>query len=175
MRAPRRSLKRDQGGAVAVEFAVIAPMVIVILAGLYELGHAFQTLTAVNGLAAQYAISWADCQDNPTGTCQTEMGLYTTTSAIGNLAPQLTAANVSVQMFQVTMSGTTPNVTYKYPTAATLTASQTTAAQQSLSSGQTGVVVTVAYTYNVSIFPGVLSGLVPSTIPMSYTVVQLKS
>jgi hypothetical protein len=91
------------------------------------------------------------------------------------LAPQITAANVSLEMFQVTMSGTTPSVTYSYPNGTGLNASQTTAAQNYFTSGQNGVIVTVVYTYNVVVFPGVLSGLIPSSFPMSFTVCQLKA
>lgn len=174
-RAFHRRFLRSARGSAAVEFAFIAPIVIVILGGLYEVGHAFQTLTAVNALASQYAISWSDCSDNPAGTCNTEIGLYSPSAAIGNVAPQLTPANVTLQMFQVTMSGTTPNVTYAYPSGGALTAGQTTAAQNALTSGQVGVVVTVNYTYTVSVFPGVLSGIIPASFPMSFTVVQLKA
>lgn len=174
-RALHRRFLRSRGGSTAVEFAIIAPIVIVILGGLYEVGHAFQSLSAVNELATQYAISWADCADNPAGTCNTEIGLYSPAAAIGNVAPQLTAANVTLQMFQVTMSGTTPGVTYAYPSGAALSAAQTTAAQTAFTSGQTGVIVTVSYTYNVTVFPGVLSGIIPASFPMSFTVAQLKA
>ena len=177
MSRPRfhRRFARSRRGSAAVEFAIIAPIVLVILGGLYEVGHAFQTLTAVNELASQYAISWADCSDNPAGTCNTEISLYSPSNAIGNVAPQLTAAIVTLQMFQVTMSGTTPSVTYAYPSGAGLTAAQTTAAQAAFTSGQTGVIVTVNYTYNVTVFPGVLSGVIPASFPMSFTVTQLKA
>jgi Flp pilus assembly protein TadG len=168
----RRWLKSARGSA-AVEFAFIAPIVIVILGGLYEVGCAFQALTAVNELASQYAISWADCLDNPAGTCNTEMNLYKPAAAIGNVAPQLTAANTTVQMFQVTMNGTTPSVTY--PSGSTLNAVQTLAAQNAFLSGQTGVIVTVSYTYTVSLFPGVLSGIIPANFPMNFTVAQVKA
>ncbi|HVY35485.1 MAG TPA: TadE family protein [Caulobacteraceae bacterium] len=166
---------RSRRGSAAVEFAIISPIMILILAGLYEVGSAFQSLTAVNELASQYAISWADCSDNPAGTCNTEIGLYSPTAAISNVAPQLTAANVTLKMFQVTMSGTTPTVTYSYPSSSTLNATQTAAAQASLTSGQTGVIVTVNYTYTVSVFPVALSGVIPASFPMSFTVVQLKA
>ena len=170
-----RRFARARRGSAAVEFAIIAPIVIVILGGLFEVGRAFQTLTAVNELASQYAISWSDCSDNPAGTCNTEIGLYSPSAAISNLAPQLTAANVTLQMFQVTMSGTTPSVTYAYPSGAGLTAGQTAAAQAAFTSGQTGVIVTVSYTYNVTVFPGMLSGIIPASFPMSFTVAQLKA
>ncbi len=176
--SPRPFLQRfcrSTRGSAAVEFAFIAPIMIVILGGLYEVGNAFQSLTAVNGLASQYAISWADCSDNPTGTCNTEIGLYSPTAAISNVAPQLTASNVNLKMFQVTMSGSTPTVTYSYPSGSSLSTTQTSAAQASLTSGQTGVIVTVSYTYSVVVFPGVLSGIIPASFPMSFTVVQLKA
>jgi len=170
----RKAFLRERNGSVAVEFALIAPILIVIMAGLYEVGHAFQALSASNELASQYALAWADCADSPVGTCNTEIGLYSPTAAIANVAPQLTAASVDLQMFQVSMSGTTPTVVYHYGATA-LTAAQTTAAQAALTDGQSGVVVTVNYTYTVSIFPTALSGLIPATIPMSFTVVQLKA
>ena len=180
--ALHRRFLRATRGAVAVEFAIISPVLITMMGALYEIGHAFQAQTAANELASQYAISWADCVDNPVGTCATEISQYTPTVAIGNISPQLTAANVCLQMFQVTMSGTTPVVAaspYASPSpctgGTTLSAAQTSAAQASLQSGQTGVIVTVNYTYTVALFPGLLSGVIPSSVPMSYTVVQLKA
>jgi Flp pilus assembly protein TadG len=166
---------RSARGIAAVEFAIIAPIVIIIMGGLYEVGCAFQSLTAVNELASQYAISWADCSDNPVGTCNTEMSLYTPVAAIDNVAPQLAAAGgtVTVQMFQVTMSGTTPTVTY--PSGSTLSAAQILAAQTAFTSGQTGVIVTVSYTYKLVLFPNLLSGIIPATFPMTFTVAQLKA
>ncbi len=160
---------------MAVEFAILAPMMIVMLGGIYEVGKAFQTLNAVNELASQYAITWADCSDTPAGTCSTEMALYGTNGALGNVAPQLTTGSITLQMFQVAMSGTTPTVTYKYPSGASLTATQIAAAQGALTTGQNGVVVTVNYTYTVTLFPGTLSGIIPTSIPMSFTVAQLKA
>ena len=168
-----RRFARENRGSVAVEFAIISPVMLVMLGGIYEIGHAFQALTAVNELASQYAISWADCSDNPTGTCNTELTQYNTAGAISNVAPTLTASGVTVQMYQVKMSGTTPAV--QYPTGGSLTAAQISAAQTSLQSGDTGVVVTVNYTYTVSLFGGFLSGVIPNSIPMSYTTVQLKA
>ncbi len=176
---PRRFLWHA-GGSVAVEFAILAPVIILMLACLYEFGTAFQAMTAANRLASEYAISWADCVDNPTGTCQTEMGLYTPAASIGNIAPQLTASRVGLQMFQVSMSGTTPNVTYSYPSGAALSAAQTTAAQASLTTGENGVIVTVNYTYIPAVFGGLtipgFGNIIPTAgFPMSYTVVQLKA
>ena len=81
---------------------------------------------------------------------------------------------VTLQMFQVLMdSNGKPQVTY--PSGGSLTSTQSAAATNVLTSGQTGVVVTVSYTYTLDVFPGVLNGIVPSSMPMTYTVAQLKA
>jgi Flp pilus assembly protein TadG len=171
----RLSFIRSQSGVAAVEFALIAPVLILLMAGSFEIGRALQSVQAVNKLASQYAIAWADCTDEPAGTCNTELSQYTNANAIANLAPQL-SNTVTLQMFQVTMSGTTPTVVYSYPTGGTLTSTQIAAAQSVLqTSGQSGVIVTVSYTYKIAIFSGVLANLVPTTIPMTYTIAQLKA
>jgi hypothetical protein len=56
-----------------------------------------------------------------------------------------------------------------------MNATQIADAQAQLTNGQSGVVVTVNYTYTVSVFPGALSGIIPASFPMSFTVVQLKA
>jgi len=169
-----REFIASRRGVAAVEFAFIAPVMILMAAGVYECGGIFQSLTAANRLASQYAIAWADCSDSPVGTCNTELGLYDTASAIQNVAPQLTGP-VTLQMYQVAKTGTSLTVTYAYPNGATLSATQTAAANAVLASGQSGVVATVNYSYTLSIFSGVLSGMLPASIPMSYTVAQLKA
>ena len=73
------------------------------------------------------------------------------------------------------MKSGAPQVSYAYPSGSALTAAQSAAASAVLTNGQTGVVVTVSYTYTLDVFPGVLNGLVPSSIPLSYTVAQLKA
>lgn len=90
---------------------------------------------------------WADCSDSPAGTCNTELANYTASYAIGNIFPELTASATSLRIFQISMSGTTPSVTYAYPSGATLTTAETTAAQAVVPSTQAGVVVTVTYTH----------------------------
>jgi Flp pilus assembly protein TadG len=177
-----RSFGRSQGGVAAAEFALIAPTLILLMACAFEVGRALQSVQAVNKLASQYAIAWADCTDEPAGTCggtgstpTGELAQYANTNAIANLAPQLNASAVTLQMFQVTMSGTTPTVVHGYP-GGTLTATQIAAAQSVLqTSGQSGVIVTVSYTYRIAVFSSLLANLVPATIPMTYTIAQLKA
>ena len=167
--------RRNPEGVAAVEFALIAPIMLVMGAGVLELGWAFQSQCAVNRLASQYAIVWADCSDLPAGTCSTEMGVLANANTVGNIVPQLNNGTRSLQMFQVTMNGSTPSVTYAYPSGATLSAAQSAAASSTLSNGQVGVIVTVSYTHKIMFFGGVLNGIVPATIPMTYTIAQLKA
>jgi Flp pilus assembly protein TadG len=178
LRRLAKHLVRSDRGAAAVEFSIIAPVLILLMAAAFEIGRALQSVQAVNKLASQFAIAWADCTDEPVGTCgpSGELKQYTndTAVAVANLAPQL-SNTVTLQMFQVTMAGTTPTVVYSYPTGASLTAAQVAAAQSVLTSGQSGVVVTVSYSYQMAIFTSFLSHIIPSTIPMNYTVAQLKA
>jgi len=166
--------RANQGFAV-VEFALLAPVLVLLIGGVVEYGRIFSVYKAVNRLATQYASAWADCYDSPTGACLTEISLYTSTYTIQNFAPQLTAANVVVSMFQVSMSGTTPTVVYAYPTGSSLTTAQKTALQTTLSSGQSGVIVTVSYTHTLLFFSKAMSSLLGGYLTPGFTAVQLKS
>jgi Flp pilus assembly protein TadG len=169
-----RKWRASRAGSSAVEFALLAPILLVMMGGAWEIGRIIQCMSTANKIASQYAIVWADCTDQPSGACQTEMAMYDSSYTTQNIAPQL-ANKATLQMFQVAMVGTTPTVTYAYPSGQALSAAQTTAAQNMLTSGQNGVIVTVTYTYSLSLFSGILSGIVPSSIPINYTVVQLKA
>lgn len=72
------------------------------------------------------------------------------------------------------MSGTTPGVVYAYPTGATLSASQTTAAQAAFESGQVGVLVTLSYQHSIEFFSALMTPHLSSRLNPSYTVTQLK-
>ena len=69
----------------------------------------------VNRLATQYAFVWADCSDFPVGTCLTELGNYTPSASLANIAPRL----IGLRMFQVMVAGSNANVVYAYPTGQT--------------------------------------------------------
>jgi Flp pilus assembly protein TadG len=177
MSAPRllRRFVASERANAAIEFAFVLPLIISLFAGIAEFGRAFQVYNATNKLASQYAIAWADCSDVPVGACQTELNTLTASNTITNVAPQLTSSRLSITMFQMTMSGTTPVVLYAYPSGATLTASQTTAAQASIPSGQTGVLVAASYTHSLAYFPKQMTTFLGSYLTPSYTIVQLKS
>lgn len=144
-------------------------------AGIVEIGLIFKVYDSTNRIAAQYASAWSDCVDFPTGTCLLELSNYSTASAIKNVAPQLVQANVTLQMFEVQMASTTPVVVYAYPTGQAMTSDQTSAAQAAFSSGQTGVIVTVSYTHTLKFFSSIMTPFLGSLLTPTYTVAQLKS
>jgi Flp pilus assembly protein TadG len=123
---PVRNFRRSTTASAAVEFAFIFPIMLSMFAGVVEVGKLFQVYDATNRLASQYAIVYADCLQ--AGTCSSEPALLGTTAAIANIVPQLQTSQLSLSIFQVSMSGTTPVVVYSFPSGATLTASQTAAA-----------------------------------------------
>jgi len=197
-----RQLKRFgdvEQATAAIEFALVVPILLLLIGGVVEFGSLFKVYNAVNRLASQYAIAWADCTDT-SGSCSSAAGTgelpnYTSATTITNLFPQLQnfASNGQLRMFQVSMAAsipviTTPNASpigyYEYPTVAVLSASEITAAQtficpQPVSAatctGQSGVIVTASYTYNLSYFPAVMTKLIGSVFTPTYTVAQLKS
>jgi Flp pilus assembly protein TadG len=163
-------------GSVVVEFALVAPVMTLLAGGIYVMGSLLRANAAVNRLAMQYAISFADCSDTASGVCLTELNQYETTFALSNIAPQLLTANITLSMAQVQMSGTTPTV--EYPTGLSLTAAQTSALQAAASpasiSPLTYVVVTVSYVYTPLIFAPLMTPIIGSSVTLTYTAAQLK-
>jgi len=175
MRRPLANIWRSRSGTAMAEFAIILPIVVFMMAGVVEFGRIFQVYAALNRLATQYAIAWADCSDDPAGTCQTELGNYSSSYSIGNVAPQLSASALSLTMFEVQMSGSTPTVVYAYPSGGSLTAAQTAAATSAFASGQNGVIVTASYAHTLIFFSSLMTPLLSGVLNPTYTVVQLKS
>jgi hypothetical protein len=169
-----RRLVRCVCGAAATEFAIVLPVAMLMGAGVTEIGGLVQVMNATNELSSQYAIAWADCTDNPAGTCTTEVGYYAAAPAIANLAPCLTQSALTLQMFEVTMAGTTPQVQIASPSSATLSSAQVSAAQAAFSNGQTGVIVTATYVNTLQFFPTLMAPFLGKTQTISYTVTQLK-
>jgi Flp pilus assembly protein TadG len=173
----RRSLRAfvGQGHATAaIEFAIVIPVLLSLMSGMVEFGRIFEVYAATNRLATRYAIAWADCSDYPTGTCLTELAMYTPVPAMQNIAPQLTNT-VTLRMLEVSMSGSTATVIYATPTGATLTAAELATAQSVIASGQTGVVVTVSYVHTLIFFQQLMSPFLGTSRTITSTVAQLKS
>lgn len=175
MKAIVRKFLRTRAGTAAVEFALVVPIMLAMTAGAVELGSAFQAYNAANRLATQYAFTWSDCNDSPAGTCNTELGAFTSASTLANVAPQLVTANISLRMFQVIVVGSAVNVTYAYPAGQTLTSSETTAALSTLTNGQAGVVVSINYVHNLIAFATLMSAIIGPSYTITFTVVQTKA
>jgi Flp pilus assembly protein TadG len=166
---------KAKGGTAGIEFAFVAPVMLLMAAGITEVGRYYSVYDATNRLADQYASAWADCTDVPAGTCATELATFTSASTIANIVPALVPAQTSISMFQILMVGTTPTVVSSYPTGASLSGSQITAATAAFTSGQSGVIVTVSYNHTLAYFPASMNPILGSALNFSYTVVQLKS
>jgi hypothetical protein len=147
---------------------------LVMIAGVVELGRLFQVYNATDRLATQYAIVFADCSDQPIGTCSTETTQLGASATVANFVPQLQTSLISLSIFQVSMTGTTPSIVYSYPASSTLSSSQVAAAQSVLTSGQSGVVVTATYNHTLQFFQNLMSPYLASVLTASYTAVQLK-
>ncbi len=170
----RRLINADSGIA-AIEFAMLAPLMVLFMGGIVEFGRLFQVQAACNRLATQIAVAWADCSDNPAGTCSTEMNNLVSSNVVQNIVPQLTYANLSLSLFEVSVSGGSVTTIYSAPAAASLSTAQQTTATAVIASGQTGVVVTVTYAHSLTFFSTVMTRWLGAYLTPSYTVAQLKS
>ncbi len=171
----RRFLHARQATAL-IEFAFVAPVMILLAAGITELGRAYMLYDSVNKLAAQYAEAWADCTDSPVGACNTELGYYTTSYTIGNVTPLLDASQLTLDMAWVTMTGTTPTVLYSSPagqTIANLSAAERAWVTANIPSGQAGVIVSASYNFAPKFFPSQMTSLMGSSLTANYVVEQI--
>ena len=104
----RRRITRDETGQTMAEFAIVLPVLCVLLFGIIQLGIVFNnyvTLTdAVRAGARQAAVSRND--GDPTGA---------TTSAVRSSAADLNQTNLGVTVSSAWTAGTTVTVTATYP------------------------------------------------------------
>lgn len=130
--AMRFALRDGEGGGALVEFALVLPVFMLVMTGVFSIGNAYSnqlTLTQAVGAGAQYL---QQIRTSTTDPCND------TFAVIKNAAPNLNASNITVT---ITINGTAP----------TQTGNSCAGAQSSL--GQQ-VPVTVAATYpcNVSVY-----------------------
>ncbi|HTR82873.1 MAG TPA: TadE/TadG family type IV pilus assembly protein [Reyranella sp.] len=96
MIATLRSLLKNRAGVSALEFAIISPVLLTLLLGLFKFGIAMNQYMVLTNAAAKGALTLALSRGTTTP--------YTsTTSAIAAAAPNLTAANITTT---VTINGT---------------------------------------------------------------------
>ncbi|VVE49319.1 flp pilus assembly protein [Pandoraea horticolens] len=98
-RTSRRPL-RHQTGAVAVEFGLLLPVLLILFGGMVEMGHAlyeYDTLTKASRNAARYLSEYSPSDPTyPIGAAKC-LTVYGTTDCSGTvLAPNLSTANVVI-------------------------------------------------------------------------------
>jgi Flp pilus assembly protein TadG len=194
MRSPTRSFAANRRAVAAVEFALIVPLMIVMVAGLVEFGRFYQVYTVANRLGTQYAVAWANCSESSTdtnGVCANEIADYTKAAAISNVAPQLTPSALTLTMaeFTVTQAGVASMI---YVGGNTAGASNTTGDATQLSNAklkaatafnvfagpaavQYVVVTEVKYVHTLDFFPTLMSAILGDYLTISNTSTLLKS
>ena len=173
MRRRLLAFARAARGTAVIEFTIVVPIMMLLVAAIAEFGLILNVYNQTNRLATQYAIAWGECSDGTNQNCRTELPSYTSASTIGNVAPRLAPASVVLQMYEVTMAGAVPTVTYAYPSGTLPSPDQAVAARAILTDTQVGVIVTVAYTHTL-LFDRLMSPFLSGRLKPSYTVVQLK-
>jgi Flp pilus assembly protein TadG len=170
----------DRRATSALEFAIIAPVMLLLGGGIVEVGALLRAYASVHRVAMQYALSWADCPEGVIGLagCASELTSYTSLSSIANLAPALTPAKLDLEMVEFTMSVLNlPTVVLSNPGAALATtlSSLTASLQSVVPAGSSGVVVKVSYPYSLMFFSTLMAPVIGSTFTISYSVTQLKA
>ena len=161
---------RGERASIAVEFAFLVPVLILLMGGTYEVSGAIEANSQLNIMVGQVALSWGDCNDSPTGTCQTEMNQYVTARA--NIVPALNGGQLTLNLWQVTVLGTT--VSTSYSTSA-ITAAAISVARAQIPSGNTGIVVIGSYTFQARAFTVVTQPFIGSGLIFSQTAAARKT
>lgn len=161
---------RRREGNMAIEFAFIAPLLILLMGGTYELGGGLDANSQLSTMVAQVALAWGDCVDTPTGVCVEEMNRYV--QARANIAPSLDPARLSLNLWQVSVSGIVVSATYG---TGPLTAAATAAARAQIPDGQSGVVAIGSYHYQARAFIVVTQPFIGSGILLTQQAVARKS
>lgn len=91
-----RNLWKDRKGVSAIEFALISPVLLTILLGIFQFGIAMQQYMNVTNAASQGAMVMALARGSSTP-------YTTTTSAVTSAAPNLTPGSITTT---VTVAGT---------------------------------------------------------------------
>ncbi len=164
---------RAREGAAIMEFAFVVPIMLLLVAGITELGHAYNIYNSTNKLAVQYAEAWADCKTS----CQAELTNYTNSNVISNIVPTINPSALALRMLWVTANGTSTTVSYSSPsgvTWATMTAAEQNVITSNLiPTGTVGVIVSASYTFSPLYFPVEMSNLMGAPRTAAYTVAQV--
>ncbi len=183
-------LFRSSRGTATIEFALLVPILMLLTGGIVEFGRIYMVYDQTDRLANQYANAWADCVDGATQNCATttssgsagELGELSGANTVGNIFPMLQSANLTLQMFEVTLNSTA-SPTVLYPSGGSLGTAQTNAItaagfNAAKYNGQYAVIVTATYQHSLMYFSSVMTPFLNPTgsslLKPSYTVAQLK-
>ena len=103
----QRTRGHHEGGAAAVEFALVLPILLLLLMGIFEFGRAYHIQTALSG-AAREGVRVMALQDDAAEARATAKAA----------SPQLALTDSQISVTPTTCSGTTPGtatVTVTYP------------------------------------------------------------
>jgi Flp pilus assembly protein TadG len=90
-----RRLRNDRAGAAAVEFAIIFPILLLFLFGIYEFGRLFWIQSSLQ-FAAEQAGRWAMANSTAgTGAIQTQCANSLTSVGLGGLSCSVTTTNIT--------------------------------------------------------------------------------
>lgn len=170
-----RRFRHDDNAIAAIEFAIIVPVVVALFATTLEFGLYYRSLDAVNKLASQYAIAFADCFDD--ADCTTERSAIISSTLATNLTQGLVPASLTIRMFKVNVSST-GTITVKVPSGGTLDTNEQAAVTTKIyKSGvaREGVVVTVSYTHSAQFFASTANTFLAPYFNIKARVAQLKN
>ncbi|OQW52236.1 TadE/TadG family type IV pilus assembly protein [Candidatus Raskinella chloraquaticus] len=169
IRALARRFTRQERGSIAVEFAILVPVLILLMGATYELAGGIEANSQLNIMVGQVALSWGDCSDSPAGDCQAEMNQYI--AARTNIAPALNTSQLTLNLWQVNNSYGTVNVVYG---TTAITAAATNLALAQIPEGQSGVIAIGSYNYQARAFTVVTQPFIGSGIVFSQHAVARK-
>jgi len=171
-----RRFRRDDRAIAAIEFAIIVPVVLALAATTLEFGMYYRALDAVNKLAAQYAIAWADCAGAT--ECQAEANVFSSTTLANNLTSgSLVAANLSFRLYQAKRQNSTTLYapTVAIPSATVPDSNEKAAILNKVETNEKfGVVVTITYTHVPQFFASTANAFLAPYLTIRARVAQLQ-
>lgn len=110
MNRSRLHFRRDDRGAAAVEFALVVPLLLLVLWGIVDIGRAFYTLNNLASAVREGARSAAVMATDPTTVANKTLIKNTVTTAFTPIGPALKPESVTVTLAnrQVTVQANYP-------------------------------------------------------------------
>jgi Flp pilus assembly protein TadG len=94
----RRALRRNERGAAIVEFALVVPLLLLLLWGIVDIGRAFYTLNNLASAVREGARTAAVMATDPTTVANKTIIKSTVTTAFKPIGPALTSDSVFVTL-----------------------------------------------------------------------------